>query len=175
MRGRQHANIQITSPISDQQRADGLPSATTDIVREEIARAFRDKLGVSVIPRGQSYWKPYDSRFDYHLYPQGTRIPEFAKFSGDQGKNTSEHIGQFLAKLGELADTEAFRVRLFSLSLIETSFAWYATLPPNSILSWGDLEQKFHDYFFSDDYELDLVDLVALQQGKVESVNDYIR
>jgi hypothetical protein len=39
-------------------------------------------------------------------YPQGTRIPEFAKFSGDQGKSTREHIGQFLAQLGELADTE---------------------------------------------------------------------
>jgi hypothetical protein len=54
-----------------------------------------------------------------------------------------------------LADTEAFRVRLFSLSLTGTVFAWYATLPPNSILSWGDLEQKFHDHFFSGDYELD--------------------
>jgi hypothetical protein len=69
-----------------------------------------------------------------------------------------------------LADTEAFRVHLFSLSLTETAFAWYVTLSPNSILSWGDLEQKFHDYFFSDDYELDLVDLVALQQGKDESI-----
>jgi hypothetical protein len=49
-------------------------------------------------------------------------------------------------------------------------FAWYATLPPNSILSWGDLEQKFHDHFFSGDYELDLVDLVALRQGKDESI-----
>jgi hypothetical protein len=39
----------------------------------------------------------------------------------------------------------------------------------------GDLEQKFHDHFFSDDYELDLVDLVALRQAKYESVNDYIR
>jgi hypothetical protein len=74
-----------------------------------------------------------------------------------------------------IADTEAFHMRLFSLSLIGTAFAWYATLPPNSILSWGDLEQKFHDHFFSDDYELDLVDLVALRQGKDESVNEYIR
>jgi hypothetical protein len=65
---------------------------------------------------------------------------------------------------------------LFSLSLTGTAFAWYATLPPNSILSWGgELEQKFHDHFFSGDYELDLVDLVALQQGKDESVNEYIR
>jgi hypothetical protein len=97
-------------------------------------------------------------------------IPEFAKFSGDQGKSTREHIGQFLAQLGELADTDAFCVHLFSLSLIGTVFAWYDTLSPNSILSWGDLEQKFHDHFFSGDYELDLVDLVALQQGKDESV-----
>jgi hypothetical protein len=50
-----------------------------------------------------------------------------------------------------------------------------STLPPNSILSWGDLEQNFHDQFFSGDYDLDLVDLVALRQGKDESVNDYIQ
>ena len=53
------------------------------------------------------------------------------QFSGDQGKSTREHIGQFLAQLGELADTEAFRVCLFSLSLTGTAFA----LPPNSISS----------------------------------------
>jgi hypothetical protein len=39
----------------------------------------------------------------------------------------------------------------------------------------GDLEQNFHGHFFSGDYELDFVDLVALRQGKDESVNDYIR
>jgi hypothetical protein len=50
---------------------------------------------------------------------------------------TREHIGQFLAQLGQLTDTEAFRVRLFSLFLTATTFAWYATLPPNSIFSWG--------------------------------------
>jgi hypothetical protein len=74
-----------------------------------------------------------------------------------------------------LADTEAFRVRLFSLSLTWTIFTWYVTLPPNSIISWGDLEQNFHDHFFSSDYDIDLVDLVALRQGKDESVNDYIQ
>jgi hypothetical protein len=90
-------------------------------------------------------------------------------------KNTREHIGQFLTQLGELADTKAFRVRLFSLSLTGTAFTWYATFPPNSILSWGDLEQKFHEHFFFGDCELDLVDLVALRQEKDESVSDYIR
>jgi hypothetical protein len=101
-----------------------------------------------MIPGGQSYRKPYVSLFDHHPYPQGTRILEFSKFSGDQGKSMREHIGQFLAQLGELTDIEAFRVRLFSFSLTGTVLAWYATLPPNSILSWGGLEQKFHDHFF---------------------------
>jgi hypothetical protein len=55
-----------------------------------------------MVPGGKSYWKHYDSRFDYHPYPQGTRIPEFVKFLGDQGKSTREHICQFLAQLGEL-------------------------------------------------------------------------
>jgi hypothetical protein len=112
------------------QRVGGLAPDAIDIVREEIVSAFRDKLGVSMVPRGQSYRRPYDSRFDDHPYPQGTRIPEFANFPGDQGKSTREHIGQFLAQLGELADTEAFCVRLFSLSLTGTAFAWYVTLPP---------------------------------------------
>ena len=62
--GRQHANIQPTPPMFDQ-RAGGLAPAAIDIVREEIAGAFRDKLGVSMVLGGQSYRKPYDSRFDH--------------------------------------------------------------------------------------------------------------
>jgi hypothetical protein len=88
---KQHTNIQTNSPILDQ-RAGDLPPAAIDIVREEIARAFRDKLRVSIVAGGQSYRRSYDSQFDRLPYPQGTRIPEFAKFSSDQGKNTREHI-----------------------------------------------------------------------------------
>jgi hypothetical protein len=82
---KQHTNIQTNSPILDQRVGD-LPPAAIEIVREEIARAFRDKLGVSIVPGGQPYRRPYDSQFDHLPYPKGTRIPEFAKFSGDQGK-----------------------------------------------------------------------------------------
>jgi hypothetical protein len=35
------------------QKGGGLPPAAIDIVREEIAGTFRDKLGVSMIPGGQ--------------------------------------------------------------------------------------------------------------------------
>jgi hypothetical protein len=113
-------------------------------IREEMAELFRDRLRVSVAIVGQSYQKPYDHRFDIVPYLKGGRIPEFSKFFGENGRSTHEHIGQFLAHLGELADGKAFRVRLFSLSLTSTTFAWYVALPPNSINSWNDLESKFH-------------------------------
>jgi hypothetical protein len=49
--GRQQTSVQTTSPMMGQ-RAGGLPPAAIDIVREEIAGEFRDKLGVSMVPGG---------------------------------------------------------------------------------------------------------------------------
>jgi hypothetical protein len=40
------------------QRADGLPPTAIDIIKEEIARTLRDKLGVSMTPRGQHIENP---------------------------------------------------------------------------------------------------------------------
>jgi hypothetical protein len=100
-----------------------------------MTKLFRDRLRVSVARVGWSYQKPYDHRFDTVPYPQGARIPGFSKLSGENGESTHEHTSQFLAHLGELDNGEAFRVRLFSLSLTGTAFAWYAALPLNSINS----------------------------------------
>jgi hypothetical protein len=61
-----------------------------------------------------------------------------------------------------LADEEAFRVRLFSLSLTGTAFARYAALFPNSFNFWNDLESKFHEHFFFEEYELGLADLASV-------------
>jgi hypothetical protein len=84
-----------------------------------------------------------------------------------------KHIGLFLAQLEELANTETFFGCLFSLCLPGTAFAWYATLSPNSFFV-GRFRTKI-PWMVSGDYELVLVDLVALRQGKDESVNDYIQ
>jgi hypothetical protein len=48
-------------------------------------------------------------------------------------------------------------------------------VPPNSINSWNELENKFHEHFFVGEYELGLADLASVRQGCEESVNDYIR
>jgi hypothetical protein len=124
--------------ISTHKLNGGLPYMV-ERIRDKVARLFRDKLGVSVSGIGQSYRKPYSHRFDVMPYPQGVRIPDLSKFSGEGGKSLHEHISQYFAHLGELADREAYCVRLFSLSLTGTTFTWYATLPPNSINSWEEL------------------------------------
>jgi hypothetical protein len=62
-------------------------------IREEMVELFRDRLGVSVARVGQSYQKPYDHRFDTVRYPQGARIPEFSKFSGENGRMSHPGFG----------------------------------------------------------------------------------
>jgi hypothetical protein len=115
--------------------------------REEMAELVRERLGVSVAISGQSYRKPYSHRFNTMPYLQGTRIHDFSKFSGECGESTHEHVSPFLAHLRELANRKAYHVRVFSLYLSGTTFAWYATLSPNSINSWEELEQRFHKQF----------------------------
>ena len=133
------------------------------------------KLGITMAQPSSSYQKPYNSRFDIPAYPHGFRMPEFVKFSGEDNRSTREHVSQFVAQLGEAADNDVFRVRLFSLSLTGTAFAWYAALPPNSINSWADMEQRFHEHFFTGDYELGLADLASVRQGRDESVVEYLK
>ena len=62
---------------------------------------------------------------------------------------TWEHVSQYLAQLGEAGSIEELNVRLFPLSLTGTAFSWFAALPHGSILLWSQLEQKFHDHFYS--------------------------
>lgn len=49
------------------------------------------------------------------------------------------------------------------------------SLAPNSIHTWHQLEQKFHEYFYTGDTELRLSHLTSVKQKYYESVADYIR
>ena len=48
-------------------------------------------------------------------------------------------------------------------------------MPPNSVRTWADLEQKFHDYFFNGETELKLSHLTSVKQKIHEGVAEYIR
>jgi hypothetical protein len=76
------------------------------------------------------------------------------KFNWDDSKTTWELVSQYIAQLGEASAIEEIRVHLFSLSLTGNAFSWFASLPVNSIRTWEQLEQHFHDHFYSGDSEL---------------------
>jgi hypothetical protein len=142
--------------------------------KEEIANMMKNKLGVDM-GNTRLYQKPYRVDFDYVAFPRGWRMLDFVKFSGGDNRTTWEHISQYTAQLGEAGTFNSLKVRLFSLSLTGTTFAWFSSLAPNSIDSWDQLEQKFHDHFFSGSYQLKLTDLTSVRQGKEESVSDYLK
>ena len=86
-----------------------------------------------------------------------------------------KHVNRFLLQLGEAGNQDALRVRLFSLYLSGSAFAWFTTLPANSILYWADLERQFHQFFFSGVTDLKLTDLTGLRQRNDESVAAFIQ
>jgi len=90
-------------------------------------------------------------------------------------RSAFEHISQYLAQLGEAGSINELNMRLFSLSLTGTVFSWFSSLAPNSIGSWEQLEQKFHEHFFYGHDELKLSHLTSVRQSRDEFVNDYIR
>ena len=68
-----------------------------------------------------------------------------------------------------------YKLRLFPLSLSGAAFTWFTSLLPNSVYTFTDLEQKFHDYFFTGETELKLSHLTSVKQKLHESVSEYIR
>ena len=66
-------------------------------------------------------------------------------------------------------------MHLFPLSLTGTAFSWFSSLPHGSIRVWSQLEQKFHDHFYSGGNELKLSHLTSVKQKHHESVFDYVK
>jgi hypothetical protein len=101
-------------------------------------------------------------------------MPDLIKFGGDDDRTTWEHISQYTAQLGEAGVYNALKVRLFSLSLTGTTFAWFSSLAPGFIISWDMLECKFHNQFYSGSIQLKLTDLTSVRPGRDETVSAYI-
>jgi hypothetical protein len=108
-------------------------------------------------------------------YPWGFRVPDLAKFMGDDAKTTYEHIGQFLVHVNDMGITDVHKIRMFPLSLTGAALNWFTSLPPNSIDYWVSLEQKFNDCFYNGDVELRLSDLTSLRQKYTETISNYLR
>jgi hypothetical protein len=64
------------------------------------------------------------------------------------------------------------RVKFFPLSLIGTTFNWFTSLAPNSINTWAQLEERFHEYFYNGETELKLSDLTSVRQKYTKTVSE---
>jgi hypothetical protein len=100
--------------------------------------------------------------------------------SVSNGKTTLEHVGQFILQCGEASAIDVLKLRMFpwftSLPLNSgTAFTWFTSLAPNSYFTLAQLEQKFHEYFYSGDTELRLSHLSTINQKHNESATDYNR
>jgi hypothetical protein len=129
----------------------------------QLATILRESFGIEPKDRAHIYQKPYPDYYDQLPYPRGYRVREFSKFSGEDGKTTLEHVRQFILQCGEASANNALKLRMFPLSLSSTIFTWFTSFAPNSIFTWAQLEQKFHEYFYSSDTELRFSHLTAIK------------
>jgi hypothetical protein len=148
--------------------------AMDDRVREQIARTLRE---FGFTPKGctRAYQKPYPEYFDTIPYPRDFRVLDFLRFMSDDARTTLEHMGQFLVPVNNIGITDVYRVRMFPLSLLGTTFSWFTSITPNTVDTWQTLEQKFHDYFYNGEIELMLSDLTTVRQKYGEIVPEYLR
>lgn len=142
------------APMSLPQASSSTSDPILAKLREDLHKMFLDTFGNEPKVKSRVYQKPYPEHFDAVLYPQGYKVPDFVKFSEEGTKTTWEYISQYLGQLGEAGSIEELKVHLFHLSLTGTTFSWFAALPHGSILLWSQLDQKFHEHFYSGDNEL---------------------
>jgi hypothetical protein len=90
------------------------------------------------------YRKPYPEAYDHIAFPHRYGVPNFIKFSAHDSMSIVEHVSQFLIHCGEAGGIDALKIRLFPLLLSRSAFAWFSSLPANSINTWADLEKQFH-------------------------------
>ena len=100
----------------------------------KIVKVMREQFELRPKQQSVMYKTPYASAYDQIPLPHKYKMPDFTKFSGQGDVSTMEHVNRFLLQLGEVANQDPLRVRLFSLSLSGSAFAWFTTLPANSIL-----------------------------------------
>nr|GEW63822.1 reverse transcriptase domain-containing protein [Tanacetum cinerariifolium] len=74
------------------------------------------------------------------------------KFHGRENENSHTHISNFKRMTATLnyrdVSNDAIKLMLFPYSLEDAARIWYEKEPPNSILTWDDLVNKFVSQFF---------------------------
>ncbi|KAM2928641.1 hypothetical protein COP2_035876 [Malus domestica] len=98
-------------------------------------------------PKFLKFIQPYPAYVEKFKYPKGFKIPDFSLFTGESSLSSLEHVAWFIAQCGDM-NSDFHKLRLFNFSLTGSTFARYSNLSPNSIQSWEELVEKFHEQFY---------------------------
>jgi hypothetical protein len=157
-------------------KTPGAPKDSVDVIMDRMADMMKNQFGLKIKGQTHTYRSPYPEWYNSVALPPRVKVPtDFIKFSGLDDTSTVEHISRYLMQLGEASTDNAWRVRYFPLSLTGPAFTWFSSLPPNSVITWEDLEQKFHSYFYTGTNEKKLVDLANLKQKANETPLEFLR
>jgi hypothetical protein len=108
---------------------------------DRIAEIMRDQFGIKPKVNTYSYRTPYPPAYDLILLPNLYKVSDFTKLSGQDDTSTMEHVNRFIIQCEEAASRDKLRILLFLSSLFGSVFTWFISLPPNSIITWADLEK----------------------------------
>ncbi|KAM1220011.1 hypothetical protein ACFX2G_048013 [Malus domestica] len=134
------------------------------------------RMSDSAMKKGPKFLKfihPYPAYVEKFEYPKGFKIPNFSLFAGELSLSLLEHMARFTAQCGDV-NSDFHKLRLFNFSLTGLAFAWYINLPPNSIQSWKELVEKFHEQFYRSRMEMSVSSLARMAQASDESPMDYL-
>jgi hypothetical protein len=99
-------------------RATGKPCADPNNLATQLATIFRESFGIKPKGKGRVYQKLYPNYYDQLPCPRGYRVPDFSKFTREDGKTTLEHVGQFILQCGEVSTNDALKLKMFYLALL---------------------------------------------------------
>jgi hypothetical protein len=103
-------------------RATAEPCTDPNNLTNQLATILQESFNIEPKGHWRVYQKSYPDYYGQLPYPRGYRVPEFSKFSGEDGKTTLEHAGQFILQCGEASVNDALKLRIFPLSLFGTAF-----------------------------------------------------
>jgi hypothetical protein len=72
------------------------PGADPNNLTNQLSTILRESFGIEPKGRGHVHQKSYPDYYDQFPYPRGYGVPEFSKFSGEDGKTILKHVGQFI-------------------------------------------------------------------------------
>ena len=126
---------------------DGSPNLmTVEQIQDLIANIVTAELGGGAC-KTHLYTKPYTKRVGALYMPRGYQHLKFQKFDGKG--NPKRHVAHFIEACNNIGTDDDLMIKQFVRILKGIAFNWYTDFEPETIDSWGQMEQEFLNRVYS--------------------------